>query len=203
MQSASGYWNNSSEHVDRLTKRQMFIRSWIRLVSHCASRHRSAIQQHPAAVSGALTALLEFITQNNAAPEYSSAVQEYLQAASGSSSCIADELSLSLCRWMSSRSNPALVETVIKVAVRANGDFKRVAVVMETALESYDGADDALLRMLPADATHQLVADCWKQEALLTWYYLVRRRGDVDDDPLYHLQQLLSDCTSLNLKYLT
>jgi len=203
MQSASGYWSNGSDHVDRLMKRQMFIRSWIRLVSQSASRHRTAVQRHPDAVAGAIGTLLEFVTQNNAAAEYGSAFQEYLQAATSPSSPIADELSACLRRWMGNRPNQALVETVLKVTGRQHGDLNRVAVVLEAAIECYDGTEAALAQLLPADVTNELIASCWRQEALLTWYCLLRMRAlpGVDEAP-YVLQQLLSDCTSLNLRYI-
>ena len=203
LQSASGYWSNGSGHVDRLVKRQMFIRAWIRLVTQSVSRHRSVIQQHPAAVTGAIGTLLEFITQNSAAPEYANVFQEYLQAATTSSNPVAEDLCLCLRRWMSSWPNPALVETVLKVSVKQNGDLKRVAHVMEAALECYDGTDALLLHLLPADGTSDLILNCWKQEALLAWYHLVRIRGPISiNQAPYFLQQLLTDCTSLNLRYL-
>lgn len=183
----------------------MFIRSWIRLVALTISRHRSLTQQHPKAIFNAISSLLEFICQNSQPTDYGrpdSAIHEYLTAVS-SSSPIADTLQSCLCQRMSSCPNPALVETVLRVVVTLHGDLKRVAVVMESALEQFNGTRSYLFGLLPKGGmTKELAAVCWQQGCLLSWYCLVSNQGgfNAEEGP-YILEQLLSNCKSLVLRY--
>ncbi len=178
----------------------MFIRSWIRLVALTVSRHRSLIQQHPKAIPNAIGSLLEFICQNSQSTEYGSAIHEYLTAMS-SSSPIADPLQSCLCLRMSSNPNPALVETVLRIVVTLHGDLKRVAVVIESALEQFEGTRSFVFGLLPSGGVKELAAVSWQQNCLLSWYCLVSSQGKVSpEDGSYVLEQLLSSCKSLTLK---
>lgn len=182
----------------------MFIRSWIRLVALTVSRHRSLIQQHPKAIPNAISSLLEFICQNSQPTDYGrpdSAIHEYLTAVS-SSSPIADTLQMCLRQRMSSYPNPAFVETVLRVAVTLHGDLKCVASVMEAALEQFNGTRSFLFGLLPKGGMKELAAVCWQQGCLLSWYCLVSNQGSINvDDGPYILEQLLSSCKTLTLRY--
>ena len=178
----------------------MFIRSWIRLVALTVSRHRSLVQQHPKAIPNAIGSLLEFICQNSQPAEYGSAIHEYLTAVSGSSP-IADPLQICLCQRMSSCPNAVLVETVLRVVVTLHGDLKRVAAVLESALEQFDGTRSFVLGLLPSGGVKELAAVSWQQGCLLSWYCLVCSQGKISlEDGPYVLEQLLSTCKSLTLR---
>ena len=185
----------------------MFIRSWIRLVALTVSRHRSLIQQHPKAISNATSCLLEFICKNSQPTEYGSAIQEYLTVAVSRSSPIAEALQNSLCQRMNSYPiNLALVETVLRMVTLisgGHGDLKRVAIMLETALEQYEGTRSFIFGLLPTGGLKELIVVCWQQGCLLSWYCLVTNQGKVEvEDGSYILEQMLSNCKSLTLRYI-
>lgn len=206
LQVASGYGMQPSDQIESSLKRQMFIRSWIRLVTLTVSRHRSLIQHHPKAIPNAIGSLLEFICKNSHPADYGrpdSAVHEYLMAVV-SSSPIADTLQTCLCQRMSSYSNPDLVQTVLRVVVTLHGDLKRMAAVMESALEQFDGTRSFLFGLLPKAGSKELASVCWQQGCLLSWYCLVSNQDSTSpEDVVFVLEQLLSNCKSLVLRYCT
>jgi hypothetical protein len=185
----------------------MFIRSWIRLVALTVSRHRSLIQQHPKAITNAISCLLEFICQNSQPAEYGSAIHEYLVVAVSNSSPIADALQKCICQRITSYPiNPTLVESVLRVVTVVGGghcDLKRVAVVLESALEQFEGTRSFIFGLLPTGGLKELTAVCWQQGCLLGWYCLVTNQGKIEvEDGSYILEQLLSNCKSLSLRYI-
>lgn len=202
---ASGYGLPPSDQIETSYKRQMFIRSWIRLVALTVSRHRSLIQQHPKAIPNAIGSLLEFICQNSHPADYGrpdSAIHEYLTAVA-SSSPIADTLQACLCQRINASSNPDLVQTVLRVVVTLHGDLKRMAVVMESALEQFDGTRSFLFGLLPKAGMRELSTVCWQQGCLLSWYCLVSNQETTSpDDVTFALEQFISNCKSLVLRYI-
>lgn len=178
----------------------MFIRSWIRLVALTVSRHRSLIQKQPKAIPNAIGSLLEFICQNSQPKEYANVIHEYLSAITNSSP-IADALQTCLCQRMSGLHNPTLVETVLRVVVSLHGDLKRVAAILECALEQFEGTRSFVIGLLPSGGVKELAGVCWQQGCLLSWYCLAISQGaaSVEDAP-YLLEQLLSGCKTLTLR---
>lgn len=180
----------------------MFIRSWIRLVSLNVSRHRAVVQKYPSAVHDAVNSLLEFIVHRNPPAEYGSALHEYLTAMAGSSP-IADALQNAMCQRLESSSNASVLEIVLQVIVTLHGDLKRVATVMESALEHFEGPRSFLSTVLPVDGSKELASTCWKQGCFLSWYCLVTNQQETSaEDGPYALEQLLAGCKLLNLRYL-
>ena len=173
LQSASGYCSRPSPdplaaHVDSAVKRQMFVRSWIRLVALNVSRHRSVVQKHPSAVQSAVDVLLEFIVATrNGSPDSSQALHEYLTAMAGSNP-IADALQTGLCqvslayfisvqldidnnflqRIESGGSDQNLLETLFRLTLALHGDLKRVAAVVESVLEHFEAPRNSLVRYI-------------------------------------------------------
>lgn len=182
----------------------MFIRSWIRLISLNVSRHRAVVQRHPSAIQSAVDSLLEFIVQKNPPAEYGTAFHEYLTAMVSPSSPIAEALQNGVCHRLESTSvNPVLLETVLRISSTLHGDLIRVAAVIESALEHFDGPRSAVYALLPADGggTKELSSTCWKQGCFLSWYCLVSNREEITiDDGPYVLEQLLAGCKLLNLR---
>ena len=181
----------------------MFIRSWIRLITLSVSRHRAIVQKHPAVVQNAVTALLQFIIHNNPPVEYGSALHEYMTAMT-SSSPIGDALQSSLCQRIGSSQNPPLTEIVLRLAISQRAaEPKRVAAIMEAALEHYDGSRESLMKMFAiGEVRSDLSSVCWKENCLLSWYCLNTSHHETDGviDGPFILEQLLSGCKSLILR---
>ena len=215
LQAASGYSisqsaTNFPKHADGLLKRQMFVKSWIRLISLTVSRYRSAVQQHPKAVGCAVGDLLQFVTTqaNGNTTEMSVVLHEYLQVTC-SSSPIGDELQIGLCRWIASSMSGPLIEAVLRVVLNQSGHLDRLALVMESALEHYDGMWSDAMNLMGLSATKEplllkeLMVASTKQSCILTWYVLMRTRHPppwADYDVPEVLEHLLSGCKLLALR---
>jgi hypothetical protein len=148
---------------------------------------------------------LEFICHNSQHAEYRSAIHEYLTVAVSSSSLIADALQNCICQRINSYPvDPALVETVLRVVTSIGGghsDLKRVAAVLETALEHLEGTRSFIFGLLPTGGLKELTGVCWQQGCLLSWYCLVTNQGKIEvEDESYILEQMLSNCKLLSLR---
>lgn len=160
------------------------------------------MQQHPSVVLNAVAALLQFIIHNNPPVEYGSVLHEYL-ATMSSSSPIGDALQNCLCQKISSGQNQALTESVLRTVIvqRAASDLKRVAAVMESALENYDGSRESLMKIFAGEVRADLISVCWNENCLLSWYCLVCNRDSAPgSDNLFILEHLLTGCKSLILR---
>ncbi|XP_045024661.1 ectopic P granules protein 5 homolog isoform X2 [Daphnia magna] len=206
LQAVSSHHLQSSDHIGNSPKRQIFVRSWIRLIALTVSRHRSLIQQHPRAIPNAIGNLLDFICKNTHSAEYRNDIHEYMTVAISSSSPIADTLQNCLCLRMNCYPvNAALVENVLRVIAVVNGGGshdgqKRMAAVLESALEQFEGTRSVIFDLLPIGGSKELAAVSWQQGCILSWYCLVsnQEKPDAADGP-YLLEQMLSNCKALSL----
>ena len=85
----------------------------------------------------------------------------------------------------------------------SRGNLKRVAIMLETTLEQFEGTRSFIFGLLPTGGLKELIAVCWQQGCLLSWYCLVTNQGKVEvEDGSYILEQMLSNCKSLSLRYI-
>jgi hypothetical protein len=82
-----------------------------------------------------------------------------------------------------------------------HSDLKRVAAVLETALEHLEGTRSFIFGLLPTGGLKELTGVCWQQGCLLSWYCLVTNQGKIEvEDESYILEQMLSNCKLLSLR---
>ena len=114
---------------------------------------------------------------------------------------ISEDLSRSLSVCISALPTVLLVETILRVSVKQQGELGHVAAVMETALEHYEGSKVSLSHLLPVEGINQLILTCWKERCLLTWYCLVRNQNQTGvDDVGSTVVHMLSGCKSMLLR---
>lgn len=178
----------------------MFVRSWIRLAGLTVSRYRNIVLQNPEAVPNSINALLDFIIENNSPAEYPSALKEYI-AAMTSSSPVAEALQRCLCDKMYRGTRPTLIAAVLRLVAPLNvADSKRKALVLEASIENFQGTREELFALLKqCVVSKELIAVCWQNGCLVTWYCLVTQ-DLVQDEVAYQLEQLLSLCKSLEIR---
>lgn len=198
-------------HLDGPLKRQMFIKTWIRLLSLTVSRFRLVVEEHPTAVANTINGILQFISAQNTTNEYGSILTEYIQAMC-SSSPIGDALQMTLCQWIETKMSAQLIQSVLGIVLSHRNHLNRIALVIETSLEHYDvpWPSAVTLMGLPLkDAScpfiQDLIVACIKQSCVLTWYCLLKSydSNPADNNALICvIDQLLSGCKLLPLRYL-
>ncbi|XP_017889287.1 ectopic P granules protein 5 homolog isoform X2 [Ceratina calcarata] len=144
---AAGYDSSLNHfHPSTLKKRQLYIRSTVKMLNNCAARHKNLLLEAPRAFSETLSAILDdmeavitnTVSESQQVAEASVLITEIMAAVNQHGTGHVEQLRLGWCSWLSKRSagNPILV-AVLKTIATVTEVPLVYGELMESALEAY------------------------------------------------------------------